>query len=149
MTGLNSAIFHFNGITAHAGGDPHNGRSALDAVELTSVGANYLREHVTSDVRIHYVIKEGGTAPNIVPDKASVWYYVRALSREAVEDTYRRLVKVAEGAAHMTETELEVEYLGGCYNTLNPVMLTNLTHDVMEEVERPHWTEEELSLIHI
>ena len=149
MTGLNSAIFHFNGITAHAGGDPHNGRSALDAVELTSVGANYLREHVTSDVRIHYVIKEGGTAPNIVPDKASVWYYVRALSREAVEDTYRRLVKVAEGAAHMTETELEVEYLGGCYNTLNPVMLTNLTHDVMEEVERPHWTEEELAFAKI
>ena len=113
------------------------------------MGANYLREHVTSDVRIHYVIKEGGTAPNIVPDKASVWYYVRALSREAVEDTYRRLVKVAEGAAHMTETELEVEYLGGCYNTLNPVMLTNLTHDVMEEVERPHWTEEELAFAKI
>ncbi len=88
MTGLNSAVFHFHGITAHAGGDPHNGRSALDAVELMNVGANYLREHVTSDVRIHYVIKEGGTAPNIVPDNASVWYYVRAMSREAVEDTY-------------------------------------------------------------
>ncbi len=143
MTGLNSAVFHFHGITAHAGGDPQNGRSALDAVELTNVGANYLREHVTDDVRIHYVIKEGGTAPNIVPDYASVWYYVRALSREAVEDTYRRLVKVAEGAAHMTETELEVEFLGGCYNTLNPVMLTNLTHDVMEEIPLPQWTDEE------
>lgn len=143
MTGLNSAVFHFHGITAHAGGDPHNGRSALDAVEIMNVGANYLREHVTSDVRIHYVIKEGGTAPNIVPDKASVWYYVRALSREAVEDTYRRLVKVAEGAAHMTETKLEIEFMGGCYNTLNPVMLTTLTHDVMEEIEKPRWTEEE------
>ena len=143
MTGLNSAVFHFHGITAHAGGDPQNGRSALDAVELMNVGANYLREHVTSDVRIHYVIKEGGTAPNIVPDNASVWYYVRALSREAVEDTYRRLVKIAEGAAHMTETELEIEFMGGCYNTLNPVMLTNLTHDVMEQIERPQWTKEE------
>lgn len=143
MTGLNSAVFHFHGVTAHAGGDPHNGRSALDAVELMNVGANYLREHVTSDVRIHYVIREGGTAPNIVPDKASVWYYVRALSREAVEDTYRRLVLVAEGAAHMTETKLEIEFMGGCYNTMNPVMLTNLTHDVMEQVERPQWTEEE------
>src|SRR5699024_9385534 len=61
-TGLNSAIFHFKGRTAHAGGDPHNGRSALDAAELMSVGANYLREHVTSDVRIHYVYKEAGTA---------------------------------------------------------------------------------------
>ena len=139
MTGLNSAVFHFHGITAHAGGDPHNGRSALDAVEIM----NYLREHVTSDVRIHYVIKEGGTAPNIVPDKASVWYYVRALSREAVEDTYRRLVLVAEGAAHMTETKLEIEFMGGCYNTLNPVMLTTLTHDVMEQIAMPQWTAEE------
>ena len=144
MTGLNSAIFHFHGVTAHAGGDPHNGRSALDAVELMDVGANYLREHVTSDVRIHYVIKEGGTAPNIVPDKASVWYYVRAMSREAIEDTYNRLVKVAEGAAHMTETKLEIEFLGGCYNTLNPVMLTTLTHDTMEEIAMPQWTQEEL-----
>jgi len=143
MTGLNSAVFHFHGITAHAGGDPHNGRSALDAVEITNIGANYLREHVTSDVRIHYVIKEGGTAPNIVPDKASVWYYVRAMSRDAVEDTYRRLVKCAEGAAHMTETKLEIEFKGGCYNTLNPVLLTNLTHDVMEEIKLPQWTEEE------
>ena len=143
MTGLNSAVFHFHGITAHAGGDPHNGRSALDAVELMNVGANYLREHVTSDVRIHYVIKEGGTAPNIVPDTASVWYYVRALSREAVEDTYRRLVLVAEGAAHMTETKLEIEFLGGCYNTLNPVKFTTMTRDVMAEIEMPQWTEEE------
>ena len=143
MTGLNSAVFHFKGITAHAGGDPHNGRSALDAVELMNVGANYLREHVTSDVRIHYMIKEGGTAPNIVPDNASVWYYVRAMSREAIEDTYKRLIKVAEGAAHMTETKMEIEFLGGCYNTLNPVMLTNLTHDVMEQIEMPQWTDEE------
>ena len=143
MTGLNSAVFHFHGITAHAGGDPHNGRSALDAVEITNIGANYLREHVTSDVRIHYVIQEGGTAPNIVPDKASVWYYVRAMSRDAVEDTYKRLVKCAEGAAHMTETKLEIEFRGGCYNTLNPVLLTNLTHDVMEQIELPQWTEEE------
>ena len=84
--GINSVKFHYKGRTAHAGGDPHNGRSALDAVELCNVGAQYLREHVTSDVRIHYIILEGGTAPNIVPDKASTWYMVRALSREAVVD---------------------------------------------------------------
>ncbi|MDL0415062.1 peptidase dimerization domain-containing protein, partial [Clostridioides difficile] len=65
-----------------------------------------MREHVTSDVRIHYTITDGGVAPNIVPDKASVWYYTRALSREAVESTYERLVKVAKGAAMMTETEV-------------------------------------------
>ncbi|MCF0150748.1 MAG: amidohydrolase [Firmicutes bacterium] len=143
MTGLNSAIFHFKGRTAHAGGDPHNGRSALDAAELTSVGANYLREHVTSDVRIHYVYKEAGTAPNIVPDKASVWYYVRAMSRDAIENTYNRLVKVAEGAAHMTETDLEVEFLGGCYNTMNSKVMLQAAHEAMNEVTLPQWTEEE------
>lgn len=144
MTGLNSAVFHFHGVTAHAGGDPYNGRSALDAVELMNVGSNYLREHVTSDVRIHYVIKEGGTAPNIVPDNASVWYYVRATEREAVEDTYRRLVLIAEGAAHMTETTLEIEFLGGCYNTLCNRVLADVCHDCMEAIPGPQWTPEEL-----
>ena len=143
-TGLNSAIFHFKGRTAHAGGDPHNGRSALDAAELMSVGANYLREHVTSDVRIHYVYKEAGTAPNIVPDRASVWYYVRAMSREAIEDTYDRLVKVAKGAAMMTETELEIEFLGGCYNTLPNKYMSKMTYEIMNQVEMPTYTEEEL-----
>ncbi len=143
MTGLNSAVFHFKGRTAHAGGDPHNGRSALDAAELMSVGSNYLREHVTSDVRIHYMYKEAGTAPNIVPDRAAVWYYVRAMSREAVENTYDRLVKIAKGAAMMTETEVEIEFLGGCYNTLNSVTMAELTRQVMTEVEMPVWTEEE------
>ncbi|MDD6316567.1 MAG: amidohydrolase [Clostridia bacterium] len=145
MPGMNSAIFHFKGRTAHAGGDPHNGRSALDAAELMSVGANYLREHVTSDVRIHYSYKEAGTAPNIVPDKASVWYYVRALSREAVEDAYNRLVKVAEGAAHMTETELEVEFLGGCYNTMGNETLAQVGLARLEELGAPQWTAEELA----
>ena len=143
MTGLNSAVFHFKGRTAHAGGDPHNGRSALDAAELMSVGANYLREHVTSDVRIHYMYKEAGTAPNIVPDKAAVWYYVRAFSREAIEDTYNRLVKVAEGAAHMTETELEIEFLGGCYNTQNNKVVLQAAHDAMKETPLPVYTDEE------
>ncbi len=141
--GLNSAIFHFKGRTAHAGGDPHNGRSALDAAELMSVGANYLREHVTSDVRIHYSYKEAGTAPNIVPDRAAVWYYVRAQSRPTIEDAYERLVKVAKGAAMMTETELEIEFLGGCYNTQPNEYMTHLTHDVMKSLPLPAWTEEE------
>ncbi len=145
MTGLNSAIFHFKGRTAHAGGDPHNGRSALDAAELMSVGAQYLREHVTSDVRIHYVYKEAGTAPNIVPDRAAVWYYVRAMSREAVESTYERLVKIAKGAAMMTETEVEIEFLGGCYNTMNNMVLANLTHEALQNVDAPQWTAEELA----
>ena len=143
MNGLNSAIFHYSGRTAHAGGAPWQGRSALDAAEIANVGANYLREHVTPDIRIHYSYKEAGTAPNIVPDRASVWYYVRGLSREAIEDAYRRLVLCAEGAAHMTETDLEVEFLGGCYNTMPNRVLTDLAHDTMEEIGVPVWTEEE------
>ena len=105
-TAVNSMKFHFTGKSAHAANSPENGRSALDAVELTDIGANYLREHVTSDVRIHYTITDGGIVPNVVPDKASVWYYVRAFSREAVEDAYERLIKAAKGAAMMTETEV-------------------------------------------
>ncbi|MEG2916589.1 MAG: M20 family metallopeptidase [Clostridium sp.] len=143
-TAVNSVKLHFKGTTAHAGSDPQNGRSALDAVELTNVGANYLREHVTSDVRMHYVITDGGVAPNIVPDKACVWYYVRALSREAVESTYERLIKTAKGAAMMTETELEVEFLGGCYNTLNNKVLANLVCDCMNEIPQEPWSQEEL-----
>lgn len=143
--GMNTVKFHFKGRTAHAGGDPHNGRSALDAVELTNVGANYLREHVTSDVRIHYIITNGGVAPNIVPDKATVWYYVRAPRRESVDEVYKRLVRVAEGAAHMTETQLEIEFMGGCYPTLNNKPLCELLLQTMQELPREPWTEEEIA----
>ena len=125
-TAVNSAKFHFYGKASHAANAPENGRSALDAVELTDIGANYLREHVPSDVRIHYTIVDGGVAPNIVPDKAVVWYYMRAFSREVVENVYERLVKVAKGAAMMTETELEIEFLGGCYNTQNNHVLAGV-----------------------
>lgn len=144
MSGINSATFHFKGVTSHAGADPQNGRSALDAVELMNVGANYLREHVTDDVRIHYTITNGGQAPNIVPDRASVWYFVRALSREGVMDTYERLIKVAKGAAMMTETQVEIQPLGGCYNTLQNSVLSHLIHETMTELPLPQWSDEEL-----
>ena len=142
---LNSVKLHFKGVTAHAGGDPHNGRSALDAVEITNVGCNYLREHVTTDVRMHYVITHGGVAPNIVPDYACVWYYVRAPKREMVEEVYERLVKVAEGAAHMTETKLEVEFMGGCYETMNNEVLVNHLHKNLQEAPQDVWTDEEVA----
>jgi len=112
MAALNSAVFHFKGITAHAGAYPFNGRSALDAAELMNVGANFLREHVPDITRIHYAFTEVHGAPNVVPDRASVWYYVRALSRDTVVEVYERLIKVARGAAMMTETEVEVEFMG-------------------------------------
>lgn len=144
-TAVNSMKFHFKGKSSHAANAPENGRSALDAVELTDIAANYLREHVTSDVRIHYTITDGGIVPNVVPDKATVWYYVRAFSRDAVEDAYERLVKIAKGAAMMTETEVEVEFLGGCYNTMNNQVLAEVVAECMNEIPQEPWTEEEIA----
>lgn len=144
-TAVNSMKFHFKGRSSHAANAPENGRSALDAVELTDIGANYLREHVSSDVRIHYTITDGGVVPNVVPDKACVWYYVRAFSREAVENAYERLVKIAQGAAMMTETEMEVEFLGGCYNTMNNHVLAELVAECMNQIPQEPWTEEEIA----
>lgn len=144
MTGLNAFKLHFKGRSAHAGGDPHNGRSALDAVELTNVGINYLREHVPTTVRMHYVITEGGVAPNIVPDKASAWYFVRALTREMVEEVYSRVLDIAYGATKMTGTELVVEFLGGCYPTLSNNVLAQTMQNSLQEVKQEPWTQEEM-----
>ncbi len=104
---LVSVKFRFQGLTAHASTSKHEGRSALDAVELMNVGANYLREHVRDDARIHYVITDGGGQPNVVPAKAEVWYYVRADRHRDVERYFARLDAVAKGAAQMTETTVE------------------------------------------
>lgn len=141
---LNSAKFHFKGLTAHAGADPQNGRSALDAVQLMNMGVEFLREHVTDDVRIHYAFCDVPASPNVVPDKASVWYYVRALSRDGVEDAYRRIVRAAEGAAWMTETEVEIEFMGGCYETLPNKTLYELIDQASKEIPGVSWTQEEL-----
>jgi len=144
MAALNSAKFHFKGTTAHAGAYPFNGRSALDAAELMNVGANFLREHVPDITRIHYAFTEVHGAPNVVPDRASVWYYIRALSRDTVVDVYERLIKVARGAAMMTETEVEVEFMGGCYNTMQNETLVNVIKEAMEELPEIEWSEEDM-----
>jgi len=144
LAAMNSVKFHFKGKTAHAGGNPQDGRSALDAAEIMSVGANYLREHVPDGTRIHYAYTDVNEAPNVVPDKTTVWYFVRSLSREVVEQTYERLIKVAEGAAMMTETEVEIEFLGGCYETLQNSVLMNLIRDTAIELGPVAWTEEDI-----
>lgn len=115
---MNSAKFTFRGRAAHAAANPDQGRSALDAVELMNVGANYLREHVPEDTRIHYVITKGGGEPNVAPAEAQVWYYVRGAARRCVDDVYGRLLKIAQGAALMTDTSYEVELLSGCHDFL-------------------------------
>lgn len=134
---LNSVKFKFHGRTAHAAGDPHSGRSALDAVELMNVSSNYLREHVIPEARIHYVITNGGGEPNIVPGEAEVWYYVRAPLRKQVDEIYERLVNCAKGATLMTDTTFGTEFLAACYNTLHNNVLGDLLMDKLNEVGAP------------
>ncbi len=144
-TGVEGAYFHFRGRTAHAAGTPHLGRSALDAVQLMNMGVEFLREHVTDDVRIHYIITDGGMAPNIVPETASVKYFVRALKREAVVDAYRRVEQCAKGAAIMTDTTYTVERIGGLYPTLQNHVLMDVMQRAREVVPRCEFTPEELA----
>ncbi len=143
-TAMNDVYFKFYGKTAHAAGDPYNGRSALDAVELMNVGANYLREHMISDARIHYVITNGGLAPNVVPAEAEVHYFVRAPERHQVDELYNRLIKVAEGAVLMTETQLEIDFLSGTYNPLRNDVVNNVIYEKMKELGPPVFNKEEL-----
>ncbi len=140
---MNSVKFRFYGRSSHAAGAPELGRSALDAVELMNVGVNYLREHVIEEARMHYVITDGGGEPNVVPPEAEVWYYVRAPERREVEEIYDRVVKIAEGAALMTETELEIEFLSGCYHKLTNRSIAGLIWKHMQEVGAPQFSSEE------
>jgi len=140
----NSIKFRFHGRTAHAALSPTEGRSALDAVELMNVGANYLREHIPDSARMHYTITETGGAPNIIPDLAESWYYVRAPRRRDVEEITARLTRVAEGAAMMTETTVETEFVCGTYELLPNQVLFDLTRENMKETPLPVYTDDEL-----
>lgn len=140
---MNSMKFKFKGVPAHAAAAPQAGRSALDAVELMNVGANYLREHVIEKARIHYVITNGGMAPNIVPEDAEVWYYVRAPKRADVREISERLYKIAEGAAMMTETSMKFELVAGCYDVVASDVIGKLMHVNMEEAGPPKFTAED------
>jgi len=142
---MNSVKYEYRGKTAHAAGSPEMGRSALDAIELMNVGVNFLREHVIQDARVHYVIESGGGQPNVVPDYARSWYYIRAPERDQVDAIYKRINKIAEGAALMTETELKVGLLTAVYNKLPNKTLSELVTANMREVGAPTYTEEELA----
>lgn len=103
-------LFKFKGVSAHAAACPHLGRSALDAAELMNVGVNFLREHIIDQARIHYAFLDvGGTAPNVVQDSATLYYYMRAPKNSQIMEIYPRVVKIAQGAAMMTETTVSVE----------------------------------------
>jgi aminobenzoyl-glutamate utilization protein B len=129
-----SAKFRFHGLSAHASGAPEKGRSALDGVEAMDHMANMMREHIPSDARMHYVITSGGSAPNVVPDFAEVYYYVRHMDARTVESIFDRLVKVSEGAALGTGTTVEHEIIGGTHNLLANEALARVMHEKLNEV---------------
>ncbi|NOR14118.1 MAG: amidohydrolase [Candidatus Aminicenantes bacterium] len=138
-----SVMFSFKGKTAHGAGAPWTARSALDAVELMNIATNYLREHLFYTYRMHYVIVEGGEAPNVVPDRASVWYYVRN-SDERVEQMYERVVNCAKAAALATGTELtDIRILSAIHQRNANKRLAEIMQANIELVGMPEWTEEE------
>jgi len=121
-----SAKFRFYGVSSHAAGAPERGRSALDGVEAMNYMVNLLREHISTDSSIHYVITNGGLAPNVVPDFAEVFYYVRHYETAGLEDVWERVFKAAEGAAEGTGTRVEYEVIHGNYNVLPNEALSRL-----------------------
>ncbi len=129
-----TAKFRFHGISSHASGAPERGRSALDAVEAMDNMVNMMREHVPSDARIHYVITSGGSAPNVVPDFAESYYYVRHDDPRTVEEIFDRVVKAAEGAALGTGTTMDYEVIGGVYSLLPNETLARVMYAKLAEV---------------
>jgi aminobenzoyl-glutamate utilization protein B len=139
-----SVKFRFAGLPAHASVSPHEGRSALDAVELMDVGVNFMREHVKEDSRIHYVITNGGGQPNVVPPAAEVWYYIRANKHDEVVRSFAWVREIAEGAAKMTRTRLEtVQVDADMFEVLPNRPLSELIQRNLEAVGAPRFTDEE------
>lgn len=141
-TCMDSVKFHFHGKAAHAAGHPFDGRSALDAVELMNVSANYMREHVKPDVRIHYATI-CSCAPNVVPDECSVWYYIRAPKRRDVDEVYQWLCDCAKGAALMTQTTFDIEFLTGCSEVMPNDVLEKVMLEAYQDTGAPEFTEED------
>jgi aminobenzoyl-glutamate utilization protein B len=138
-----SAKFRFNGISAHAAAAPEKGRSALDGVEAMDYMVNMMREHIPSSTRIHYVITNGGKAPNVVPDFAEVYYYVRNQNRDIVRDVFERVVNAAKGAALGTGTTATYEITGGVYDLLINKTLAKVMYNNLAAVGGVPYTSEE------
>ncbi|HEX6214369.1 MAG TPA: amidohydrolase [Vicinamibacterales bacterium] len=139
-----SVKFRFDGLAAHASTSPHQGRSALDAVELMNVGVNYMREHVKEDTRIHYVVTNGGGQPNVVPPSAEVWYYLRANKHTDVEEYFVWMQEIARGAAAMTRTKLvETRIDSDMHEVLPNRTLVEVIQKNLELVGAPKFDERE------
>ena len=131
----------FDGVSAHAAGDPEHGRSALDAVELMNIGVQYLREHMPPTARVHYAVTDsGGVSPNVVQAHASVLYMVRDHEVSDALALQSRVDKIAQAAAMMTETQLSVRFIDGCANTVSNRTLEALAYENLTAVPLPEYT---------
>jgi aminobenzoyl-glutamate utilization protein B len=138
-----SAKFRFHGQPAHAAAAPDRGRSALDGVEAMNFMVNAMREHVPQETRTHYVITNGGSAPNIVPEFAEVYYTVRHPDPRVVQDVFERVKKAAEGSALGTGTRMDVELIGGDYSMLPNDALGRVMDANLRKVGAPQWNDDE------
>lgn len=142
-----SVVFNFKGVTAHAAATPHLGRSALDSVEIMNVGVNYLREHIVPEARVHYAYLDvGGNAPNVVQDRASVHYFIRAPKVAQVLEIYDRVKDIAKGAALISGTESSYELFAGLSDFIPNPTLSQILHDSMTEYGPPEFDEEDYKL---
>ena len=140
-----SIYFNFHGKTAHAAGAPHLGRSALDAVELMSVGVNYLREHIIPEARIHYAYRDaGGIAPNVVQDRATVHYYVRAPKVSLLMPIVERVKDIAKGAALMTGTTFDTQVIKAVSDFVPNIELSKVLQRAMEDIGAPNYDEKDM-----
>ncbi|MEO5681690.1 MAG: amidohydrolase [Chitinophagaceae bacterium] len=139
--GLVSVKFSFEGDAAHAAGAPWRGKSALDAVELMDVGWNFKREHLKPTQRSHYVITDGGDQPNVVPSEAGVWYYFRERTYEDIKSMYDAGIKIANGAAMMTDTKMKYQILGTAWPGHFNKAIAEAMYSNIKTVGMPQWTE--------
>uniref|UniRef100_UPI0025D65375 amidohydrolase n=1 Tax=Algoriphagus sp. TaxID=1872435 RepID=UPI0025D65375 len=145
-TGLISVEYTFSGEAAHAAGAPWRGRSALDAAELMNVGWNYRREHLDPLKRSHSIFTDGGDQPNVVPSKASIWYYFRDVKYDGIMEMYDVANKMAEGAALMTDTKMTSKILGTAWpRHFNKVIAEKMYSNILK-VGLPEWSEEDQAL---
>ncbi|MFN3489909.1 MAG: amidohydrolase [Emticicia sp.] len=144
--GLVSVKFNFEGEAAHAAAAPWRGRSALDAVELMNVGWNFKREHLETTQRSHYVISDGGDQPNVVPSKATVWYYFRDRTYPRIRKLFESGIKIAEGAAMMTDTKFTYEILGSAWPGHFNKPIADAMYQNIKRVGLPQWSEEDQML---
>jgi aminobenzoyl-glutamate utilization protein B len=145
-TGLVSMEFTFEGETAHSAAAPWRGRSALDAVELMSIGWQYRREHLRLSQRSHSVITNGGDQPNVVPRNASIWFYFREIDQPHIKELTEIGIKMAEGAALMTNTRMSYRILGTAYPRHFNKVVAETMYENIKTVGLPTWTDADQTL---